>query len=160
MKSRRASNPKRDKSHSPKLSAAMAFGFAAGALLAKKPAAAIAAVTTGLLTCFSLGRRRDEESDETEETIDTPTVVPLAVEPMAADAPSAPDTVEPLPALIEEASVCDVQPTDAQLLISLPEITPVKTTQATLDDVSPSADVARHLHDEWLRQIESVIARK
>lgn len=161
MKSRDASEDKPAKSQSPKLTAAIAFGFAAGALLAKKPAAAIAAVTTGLLTCFSLGRRSEEESDDTGETTEKATEVPLAVEPIAADASHTPDTVEPLPALIEDAkNEHSAEPAEQPLPISLPEITPVEVTQSPPDDLSPPADIARHLHDEWMREIEAVIARK
>lgn len=161
MKSRDASEDHQAGSHSPKLSAAMAFGFAAGALLAKKPAAAIAAVATGLLTCFSLARRStEEESDDGKVKTETTSTTPATVEPKAADAPSSPGSVEPLPALIEEAPVFDAGSADEPLLISLPEITTAEATPPPLDDLSPPADIARHLHDQWLREIESVIARK
>ena len=172
MKSPSASDHSEAKNQSPKLTAAMAFGFAAGALLAKKPAAAIAAVATGLLTCFSLGKKSGNECDEeeTDEPTKVPQVDPSSVAAISspadvsiADAPPNPDAVEPLPALIdEEKSATPAPPTDQLLPISLPEIEimPQPAGQSPPDELSPSAEVARHLHDEWLREIEAAITRK
>ena len=115
MKKPAASDPHERPEKSRGLTLALAFGFATGALLARRPAAALTALATGVLTC--LGASRNSEPTE-EEATEPPDATPGPENQVAAmiEVPPGPSLDENPPAAAPE--VCDA----SDELEPLPEI--------------------------------------
>lgn len=133
-----ASNDGEHPEQPQRLTAAMAFGFAAGALLARKPAAALTALATGVLACAAASTRR-KTSAASAPLID-PQPAPLAPDdqtpvPTAETACVSLGELEPMPELSDSAEASPTLVTDDLLTLSLPDL----DAQSVAAEVPPSS---------------------
>lgn len=152
MKPSDSSASKRSNGESPRLTAALAFGFAAGALFARKPAAAITAVATGLIACASSRRSNPDSASVSPWNESYEENPPLPIAQSASDIRGATSTtphvqaaefppLDPLPEFGHSSGSGEIAEVDTLASLSLPEldssltgkpvITPVATIQGS-----------------------------
>lgn len=156
MKPSDSSVSTQSKGESPRLTAALAFGFAAGALFSRKPAAAIAAVATGLIACASTRRTRTDDAfvttqEEPRDEMPPPSVaqsVPViaAIQektppiPLVQAAELSP--LDPLPALGESIGCGEIAEATVLASLSLPELDSPLPDQPVITPIATNRDAS------------------
>lgn len=157
MRKPAASDDDRDAGQPRRLTLALAFGFAAGALLARRPAAAMTALVTGVVACLNTtGKSGDScaEDDEKPPGQDGPpakknqtSLPPVFIPEGNAIAKSAsPASLEPLPDISTAPASPQTEQVDELLSLSLPDVDAINSTEPAgdatpvIDDRKPDDD--------------------